>query len=181
VVALLDVQPRHRFVALELCRGGNLRLAMRRGLLTPDDVASVAAQLQLALRAVHATGAVHRDVKPANILVREARAGSPIALADFGLAIGNEPRTGGGTGVRAGTLRYLAPEIKTGAKATAASDLYAAGVVLLELALSPEPLPTEFDRLDTGFDARRLLTELEPELAALLERLLDPEPARRTW
>lgn len=188
VVALLDVQPRHRFVALELCRGGNLRLAMRRGLLSASDVARVAEQLRLALRAVHVAGAVHRDVKPANILVREARAGSPIALADFGLAIGNEPRSNTGTaastGVRAGTLRYLAPEIKAGATATPASDLYAAGVVLLELALCPEPLPPEFDRIDTGFatgfDARRLLPELEPELAALLERLLDPEPARRT-
>ncbi|HLT39320.1 MAG TPA: protein kinase, partial [Enhygromyxa sp.] len=47
VVALLDVQPRHRFVALELCRGGNLRLAMRRGLIGPADLGSVATQLRL--------------------------------------------------------------------------------------------------------------------------------------
>lgn len=188
VVALLDVQPRHRFVALELCRGGNLRLAMRRGLVTPAEVPSVTAQLQLALRAVHEAGAVHRDVKPANILVREARAGSPIALADFGLAIGNEPRSGGGlsgqgAAVRAGTLRYLAPEIKAGAKATPASDLYAAGVVLLELAIAPAPLPIEFDRLDPGFDPRTLLPELlgGAEPTELLERLLSADLAARVW
>jgi tRNA A-37 threonylcarbamoyl transferase component Bud32 len=186
VVALLDVQPRHRFVALELCRGGNLRLAMRRGLIGPADLASVAAQLQLALRAVHATGAVHRDVKPANILVREARVGSPVALADFGLAIGAEPQAGKlGGNLRAGTLRYLAPEIKAGGKASPASDLFAAGVVLLELAIAPESLPREFDRLDVDFDPRSVLADLlAPELAQsrpLLERLLAPDPASRTW
>lgn len=187
VVALLDVQPRHRFVALELCRGGNLRLAMRRGLIGPADLGSVANQLRLALRAVHATGAVHRDVKPANILVREARVGSPVALADFGLAIGTEPQAGkrGVANVRAGTLRYLAPEIKAGGKATSASDLFAAGVVLLELAIAPEGLPREFDRLDVDFDARSVLPELLPvELAGwrpLLEQLLAPDPGARTW
>jgi tRNA A-37 threonylcarbamoyl transferase component Bud32 len=185
VVALLDVQPRHRFVALELCRGGNLRLAMRRGLLTPTELPAVTAQLELALRAVHEAGAVHRDVKPANILVREARAGSPIALADFGLAIGNEPRgQASGGAVRAGTLRYLAPEIKAGAKATPASDLYAAGVVLLELAIAPASLPGEFDRLDPSFDARTLLPELLShggEPVSLLERLLSPDPSARHW
>jgi tRNA A-37 threonylcarbamoyl transferase component Bud32 len=186
VVALLDVQPRHRFVALELCRGGNLRLAMRRGLIGPADLGSVATQLQLALRAVHATGAVHRDVKPANILVREARVGSPVALADFGLAIGAEPQAGKrATNLRAGTLRYLAPELKAGAKATPASDFYAAGVVLLELAIAPESLPREFDRLDVDFDARSVLgASLLGELAhwrPLLERLLAPDPAVRIW
>ena len=187
VVALLDVQPRHRFVALELCRGGNLRLAMRRGLIGSADLGSVATQLQLALRAVHATGAVHRDVKPANILVREARVGSPVALADFGLAIGTEPQPGkrSAANLRAGTLRYLAPELKAGAKATPASDLYAAGVVLLELALAPEALPREFDRLDEDFDPRSVLdAAMVGELAAwrpLLERLLAPDPGSRTW
>jgi tRNA A-37 threonylcarbamoyl transferase component Bud32 len=196
VVALLDVQPRHRFVALELCRGGNLRLAMRRGLLTPAELPAVTAQLELALRAVHEAGAVHRDVKPANILVREARAGSPIALADFGLAIGNEPRSsaglvglvGHGAAVQAGTLRYLAPEIKAGAKASPASDRYAAGVVLLELAIAPAPLPGEFDRLDPSFDPRTLLPELLGHAGSsgaqpneLLERLLSPDPAARAW
>ncbi|KIG18232.1 putative serine/threonine-protein kinase pknL [Enhygromyxa salina] len=191
VVALLDVQPRHRFVALELCRGGNLRLAMRKQLLTPADLPTVAEQLRLALRAVHAAGAVHRDVKPANILVREARPGAPVALADFGLAIGGEPRAepqaaARNPSVRAGTLRYLAPEIKQGIQASPASDLYAAGVVVLELAITPAPLPADFDRVDPNFDPRPLLDELLPEQLrapwkGLLERLLSPNPAERTW
>ena len=188
VVALLDVQPRHRFVALELCRGGNLRLAMRRRLLTAADLPRVAEQLRLALRAVHATGAVHRDVKPANILVREPRAGSPIALADFGLAIGHERDPARrSNAVRAGTLRYLAPELKRGARAgSPASDLYGAGVVLLELAIAPTPLPADFDRLDPDFDPRGLLDaaldeDLRERWLGLLERLLDPDAEAREW
>ncbi len=186
VVALLDAQPRHRFVVLELCRGGNLRLALRRGLIGAGDLPRVADLLRKALAAVHATGAVHRDIKPANILVREARVGSPVALADFGLAVG----TGARAEPRAGTLRYLAPELKAGGEATPASDAFGAGMVLLELAIAPQPLPAEFDRLDAHFDARTRLAELlgpampEParrDALALLERLLDPEPARRTW
>jgi tRNA A-37 threonylcarbamoyl transferase component Bud32 len=184
VVALLDVQPRHRFVALELCRGGNLRLAIRRGLIGPGDLLRVAEQLRKALAAVQIAGAVHRDVKPANILVREARVGSPIALADFGLAVG-DPKSGrSNQEPRAGTLRYLAPELKAGADATPASDAYGAGMVLLELAIAPTPLSGEFDRLDANFDARTRLADLlgpghvhQP----LLERLLDPDPDRRSW
>jgi tRNA A-37 threonylcarbamoyl transferase component Bud32 len=184
VVALLDVQPRHRFVALELCRGGNLRLAMRRGLASAADLPALAEQLRRALAAVHAAGAVHRDIKPANILVREARAGSPIALADFGLAIGQQGK-GRTRGPGAGTLRYLAPELKRGARATPASDLYGAGLVLLELAIAPHPLPDALDRIDATYDLRPELPELLPnELLAwqpLLEQLLTPLPEQRSW
>ncbi len=185
VVALLDVQPRHRFVALELCRGGNLRLAMRRGLLGPSDIEMVAIQLRRALAAVHAAGAVHRDVKPANILVREARAGSPIALADFGLAVGQRGKGSRDRGPGAGTLRYLAPELKRGDRATPASDLFGAGLVLLELAIAPKALPDELDRIDGRLDPRSLVAELVPESLSAwlptLENLLASDPESRRW
>ena len=179
MVALLDAQPRHRFIALSLCRGGNLRLAMRRGLLDQSDLPRVGEQLQAALRAVHTAGAVHRDIKPVNILVREARRGSSIALADFGLALHNGP----GDGPRAGTLRYLAPELRggqSGVRATPQSDIFSAGVVLLELSLSPRPLPPEFDRLDARFDPTPLVpAELPGGWSPRIRKMLAPDPRAR--
>lgn len=178
VIALLDVQPAHRFVALGLCRGGNLRVAVRKRLLGPADLPRVGYQIAAALRAVHAAGAVHRDIKPANILVREAREGSPVALADFGLALA-DARAGSG---HAGTLRYLAPELRsTGpARATPASDLFSAGVVLLELALHPTPLPSVFDQVSGAFDAIEHVPPNLPEnWTDRLVRMLAPDPTSR--
>lgn len=181
VIALLDVQPAHRFVALSLCRGGNLRLAVRRRLVGPDDLPRIGPQIRSALRAVHAAGAVHRDVKPANILVREARPGSSVALADFGLALA-EARPG--TATHAGTLRYLAPELRSGgprARATSASDIFSAGVVLLELALHPAPLPPLFDQASGQFDAtEHVPRDLPDGWSAHLAAMLAADPAART-
>ena len=180
VVALLDVQPAHRFIALDLCRGGNLRIAMRRGQVGAADLPRVGRQLRAALQAVHAAGAVHRDIKPANILVRDSSPGAPIALADFGLAVHAVPHEGR---ANAGTLRYLAPELRQGAgQATAASDLFSAGLVLLEVALAPQPLPPLFDRLDGGLDAQSLVPDGLPEgWTDHLATMLSTDPLERAW
>ncbi len=179
VVALYDAQPRHRFIAMELCRGGNLLRALRRGLAGPEDLPRIGRQLRAALEAVHAVGAVHRDVKPANLLVREPKAGSAIALADFGLAV----ETAGITS-HAGTLRYLAPELRLGpaGAATPASDFFSAGVVLLELARSPHRLPDEFDALDSKLDPAVWVPEdLAPPWPVTLRSLLSRDPEARSW
>lgn len=179
VVALLDAQPSKRFIALELCRGGNLRLAMRRGLVDASDLPRLGTQLRAAMEAVHAAGAVHRDVKPANILVRAARRGSTIALGDFGLAVGRSKASVSGRG---GTLRYLAPElrIKDAPKASPYSDRFSAGAVLLELALGS--LPDPFDQVDGTFDATAFVPDELPEgWSARLRTLLAPDPEERSW
>jgi hypothetical protein len=180
VIALLDVQPRHRLIALELCAGGNLRLAMRRGLVGPADLPRIAAQLRRALDAVHAAGAVHRDVKPANILLRTAFRGAPLALADFGVALDLAPGRGS---PQAGTLRYLAPELRGGSRrATVASDRFGAGVVLLELLLYPTPLPPDLDRLDDDLDVTTFVPSDAPtDTRRLLGRLLARDPDARDW
>jgi serine/threonine protein kinase len=153
---------------------------MRRGLMGPDDLDRVGRQLRAALRAVHAAHAVHRDVKPANILVREATQDAPIALADFGLAVRVGPR---GARSAAGTLRYLAPELRgSGFEATPASDLFSAGVLLLELALAPEPLPEAFDRIDHTLDASALVPDdLPGGWTPTIRSLLSLDPEARNW
>ncbi|MEE9384966.1 MAG: serine/threonine-protein kinase [Nannocystaceae bacterium] len=180
VVALLDAQPRHHFIALELCRGGNLRLALRRGQVDAADVPRIAEQLKRALASVHAISAVHRDIKPANILVRDTHADAPIALADFGLALREGPSPGVGA---AGTLRYLAPELRRGAEANAATDRFAAGIVLLEIALAPKPLPSLFDLLDISDQAPSFVPtdNLPDPWPATLCALLSTEPEARQW
>ena len=183
VVAIYDARPEQRFIAMELCRGGSLRLALRRGLIEPEALVRIYPQLRTALDAVHDAGAVHRDVKPANILLRDAAAAHPIALADFGLAVDTDSEETAGR-ERAGTLRYMAPELRRGGDAgpSPASDRFAAGVVLLEIALTPAPLPGAFDRISTDLDAAALIPASVPERwRRRLSNLLDPDPERRSW
>jgi len=178
VVALLDAQPEHAFIALSLCRGGNLRLALRRNLVSAADVPRIGHQLAAALRAVHGAGAIHRDVKPANILLRETTPGSPIALGDFGLAL---PGSRQGEVRNVGTLRYLAPELRHGhARADRASDVFSAGVVLLEIAMSPAPLTADFDRASDQIDACSHVPEgLADGWSERLRTMLASDPSQR--
>jgi serine/threonine protein kinase len=98
--------------------------------LPPRDAIARAVELLSTLAAVHARGVVHGDVKPANLLFRDAGDDSELVLGDFGLA----QLVGDGDEARAarGTLAYMAPEQRRGQLAPAA-DVYAAGVILVEL------------------------------------------------
>ncbi|MEA2298527.1 MAG: eukaryotic-like serine/threonine-protein kinase [Solirubrobacteraceae bacterium] len=142
------------FLVMEYVPGGSLAdvLAGRRSLtLEPGELAR---ELLGALDCVHGTGLVHRDVKPANILLD---ANGHARLTDFGIAQPEDATSLTQTGMVVGTVRYLAPEVAAGARATPAADLYAAGVVLRELA---ERRPA-------------------PELAALIAALTAPGPGDR--
>ena len=116
------------FVAMELVEGANLRDWARSR--RPWDVCVRAAiEAARGLAAAHRVGVIHRDVKPDNLLMR---ANGRAAIGDFGLALGD----GGGGPYRArvaGTPRYLAPEVRAGRSATAASDQYAFCLTVLEV------------------------------------------------
>jgi tRNA A-37 threonylcarbamoyl transferase component Bud32 len=179
VVAIYDVEETARALVMEWIPGGTLRARLRQhpdGLPAPE-IAHTARRLLATLAFLHARGVVHGDLKPSNLLVRQP--GDPV-LADFGAAalIGAAGESGGGTPL------YLAPEQLRGAPRAAATDLYAAGAVLFEMA-SGRPLRSHADLLRghptdaLSPDARALLTTRVPALAPLITALLDPNPEAR--
>lgn len=153
--------------------GGDLKQRLTQGALDPPLVRALALRLAGALDALHAAGAVHRDVKPANVFLD---AEGCAVLGDLGLvrAEGHEPLTT--EGLALGSIPYMAPEVRQGHRATPATDMFALGVLLLEAAGGGRPVITA-DAVVVPFQGRP--PGLGPETDALVRRLLAPDPARR--
>jgi serine/threonine-protein kinase len=171
-------------LVMELVDGESLSSVLRRGPLSVSGAIRVAEQVLNALIMAHHHGVVHRDVKPANILVN--RSGG-VKLTDFGLAkqCGDPGQTGQGMAV--GTVFYMAPEQVRGLGATDwRADLYAVGILLYEMLTGRKP----FDGTDQ-FAVMRAHIELTPrpvshwvptlpkDFDALIERALRKDPANR--
>ena len=118
------------FLVMECLPGTTLADELRDGPLPITRVHAVADDLLAALAAAHQLGIVHRDVKPANVLVA---ADGTVKLADFGIAKSLDEDSGRTlTGQVLGTMEYVAPERLEGRAATPASDVYSLGVLLYE-------------------------------------------------
>ncbi|WP_375486335.1 serine/threonine-protein kinase, partial [uncultured Jatrophihabitans sp.] len=160
----------HVVIASELAEGGSLAGLLRRtGPLAPATVALVLDQLLEALGHVHDAGMVHRDVKPANVLLRATGTGPVYAmLADFGLTIHHADPRLTEAGLMVGTPGYFAPELLRGGVAPEPRhDLYAAGRVAGTLLTGTEP---------DGFAPS---THGSGPLADIVRALTSPDPARR--
>jgi serine/threonine protein kinase len=142
------------FLVMEHVEGANLAERLADPAAPPPEPQRFARELLAALAHVHGAGIVHRDIKPANILL-DAR--GSLHVTDFGIAHseGLSPLTQ--TGVVIGTMKYLAPEVSEGGRPTVATDLYAAGMVIGEVA-GPQP---------------------HADLATLIEALVEPHPLMR--
>jgi hypothetical protein len=175
------------YLTTELFPDGDLRnrLAVH-GALDRREALSVAAQLCEALGDAHDVGVVHRDVKPANVLLWE-RSGRLLAyLCDFGIAVdGSADGTGlTRTGGIVGSPAYMAPERHLGADADERGDLYSLGCVLWAALTGNAPYSgTDFQVITSHVqDAVPQLgtgTPLDERIDALLQRAMDKDPGRR--
>jgi len=139
--ARLDSDP--PYLTTEFVDGDDLGARLRAGALPADDLVPLTAAISDALAFMHQRGVVHRDVKPANILLpRDPSPSAPFAkLADFGIARLMDGSRSTATGSVIGTAAYLSPEQAGGREAGPPSDIYSLGLVLIECASGAMPFP----------------------------------------
>jgi tRNA A-37 threonylcarbamoyl transferase component Bud32 len=172
----------HRpFLVMELVDGQPLSALLLPGQpLDPDVTRDLLAQAGDALGAAHAAGIVHRDVKPANLLVTPDRR---VKITDFGIARAAEGIALTETGQVMGTPQYLSPEQAEGKTATPASDVYSLGVVAFECLAGRRPFVAETAIATALMHLREPVPELPSDvpadLAAVVRRSLAKSPAER--
>jgi len=182
-------------IAMELVRGPTLREIQQQagGVLGLDRATRVVKEVSEALRAVHARGIVHRDIKPTNIIVTHEPDGTErIKLVDFGIAKKQEGGEGQDlteAGYVAATVHYASPEHLKG-KAESRSDIYSLGVVLFELLTGTRPFEATNQAelysliLDPGVSVPSL-EQVRPDLdlpgalQPILDRALARDPEQR--
>lgn len=170
------------FLAMERVRGRPASALA--GKVDPRTALRIGRGVCAALLALDAHGLVHRDVKPANVVVDAA---GRATLVDFGLAKRSDDRGHTSRNVMVGSPPYLAAETITSGVQDIGSDLYALGVTLWELLVGKRPFdartPIELLELiaegSPAPDARQFRRQVPASVAWLLGRLLEPDPARR--
>lgn len=176
------------YIAMELLQGKSLAIDIRNGVLLPlPECMDIMRQLAGALASIHAQGILHRDVKPANIMLTHGRSSAPsVKLLDFGLAQAPSLTRLTETGEILGTVYYLAPELISQRQISTASDMYALGVVYYEMLTLEKPFlgenPGEIIR--AILESQPLPPEhFRPDLpvgqSALVLRMLSKDPQKR--
>jgi serine/threonine protein kinase len=166
------------WIVMELVDGGSLADRLNRGPMSPAEAARIGRGVLDALRAAHAVGVQHRDVKPANVLLRTD--GRPV-LTDFGIAAIRESTALTATGSIIGTPDYMAPERISGGDGGPVSDLWSLAMMLYVAVEGHHPL----QRGTTLATLAAVLHEDVPPprragaLTPVLERLLVRDPAAR--
>jgi serine/threonine-protein kinase len=177
------------FLVMERVHGPGLNQELAAGPLAADRARRIFSEVLAALGAAHAAGLVHRDVKPANVLLA---GDDTVKVVDFGIAKALDDDDGRGdidatrTGQIVGTVAYMAPELVTGEPASVQSDLYSVGVMLYEALSGARPYPG-----DTPVRMARTIAHTSPDplaashpgvdpgLAAVVERAMARRPEDR--
>ena len=181
IVHVHEVSPQQNrhFLAMEYLNGQTLRKRMSDGALTPQEAAPILSQIAGALDAVHKAEIVHRDVKPANVMLLPD---GTAKLLDFGNARSGKDAALMPKGMSAGSPFYMAPEQVKGEAGTAATDIWALGVLGYEMLTGRLP----FDGLNVGGVMFQIMHEppapmpdLPPAVQKVLLRALDKRPSQR--
>ncbi len=171
------------FITMRYVDGTDLRTLLDQvGALTPARAVHILGQVAEALDVAHAKGLVHRDVKPANVLIAEAGGRDHAYLTDFGLTKHAVSRGGlTGTGNWVGTVDYVAPEQIAGGPVDARADIYALGCVVYEVLTGDVPYPADSDMAKmwahvnreppSVAQARPELLKFEPVVARAMAKL----------
>ncbi|MFZ1286182.1 MAG: serine/threonine-protein kinase, partial [Candidatus Phosphoribacter sp.] len=168
------------FLVMELVPGHPLSSLIATGPLPLEQTRLILGQCALALASAHAAGVVHRDVKPANIMITPE---GKVKLTDFGIARAVDAAGHTRTGEVMGTPQYLSPEQAQGQRVTGATDLYSLGVVGYEMLAGTRP----FDAGSPVATALAHITETPPPLPdhvtdplrSAIEACLAKDPAAR--
>lgn len=172
-----ETQGERPYIVSEYIPGPTLGARLRdRGPLPADETTRLAVGVSTALTAIHQAGVVHRDLKPGNVLIGP----DGPRIIDFGIARTSEMSLTA-TGALMGTYGYMAPEVLSGRRATAASDVFAWGALILYCAGGEEPF-----RGDNLAEVAFRTATVDPDLSAVPARLrplvaaaLAKEPERR--
>jgi serine/threonine protein kinase len=175
-------QSSHRpYLVMELVDGQPLSALIQGGRpMAPGAVRELLAQAADGLGAAHAAGIVHRDVKPANLIVTPDR---QVKVTDFGIARAAQSAGLTGTGEVMGTPQYLSPEQAQGQTSTPASDVYSLGVVAFECLAGTRPFVAETAVATALAHLREPVPDLPPsvpaDLAAVVRRSMAKLPQER--
>jgi predicted Ser/Thr protein kinase len=185
VVTVFDVGEHgdRPFIVMEYLHGGSVHDRLRQGPVQSAQALEWLAQTARALDQAHSRGVVHRDVKPANLLLDDD---GTVQVSDFGIASAAGLDTLTMPGTVLGTAGYLSPEQARGEAATPASDRYALGAVAFELLTGRRPFESEtaateaFAHVNAPVpSARKLEPRLSPAVDAVFQRALAKDPADR--
>ena len=169
------------YLVMELVNGEPMSdLLEREPILPTDKLLTILAQTSRALHAAHVGGVVHRDIKPGNIIIEHT---GDVKITDFGVSLAANQIPMTAAGMVMGTAQYLSPEQAVGRAATGASDIYALGIVAYEGIAGNRPFtgktPVDIAVAHVNEQVPPLPKTADPELAALIMRMLAKDPLER--
>ena len=176
--AVEETSDERTFIVMAYYEGQSLAQKIRSGPLSPSETADIATQVLKALDFAHAKGIEHRDVKPSNIMLTQQ---NMVKLVDFGLAHVSQQTASKTHGI-SGTIAYMSPEQTLGRGIDSRTDIWATGIVMLEMLTGHHPFSREtipatvFSILN---EPPELPDGLAPALSQVIYRALAKDPARR--